>query len=600
MAIKLADTLAPMADFPAAMAENIAFEDGKSLQEKYNNGELGNSGSGEVTEEKFVKKTEIDNSGVKNSELILLVDGEFTTTEGTEQEYPYYKITVSSGELKQNTRLNKATLYEIVVDGITYNFKGEESFNLDDGFKKGEFVGNSTMVDSTYYTANTTNEDLDWVLIADTSASSFLYIMTKTPKTIKLKVSRHVRTVVPFFKDLIFGSLFEPFFIKADGSAYSNVSIAGANKIDAVRRGVLAIGDCNAIGENSEFDITFGYGNSAKTSNYNAIVGTNNKIEEGKVSGNTGSEHIFGYGNTSKGYNNYIVGAQNSVHAGWSTVLGTFCTVDGGVICSSAIGYDTACHANLSTAIGPRANVKKGAECSTAIGKYVIAAHKGQVALGFGNKGSEKNLLEIGNGKDAEGKYIYEYGFPKEEDITRDNAFEITYDGVATAKTGIGVDDVTLTKEDLTTLKNIPVEVEEVKNKVDGIISDSSTSTTSTWSSSKITEYVAENAAPTYSGTVIPTSITSGATVTTDWDISSAGENADYGRLLMLNSKDGSFLLYVKGNLGNTSTMPTPTVISSIGNSQSASWSSSFELSISSGKLRIKNKSGAVASWRFV
>lgn len=464
MAIKLADTLAPMADFPAAMAENIAFEDGKSLQEKYDNGDLGNSGSGENTDREFVKKTEIDNSGVKNTELILLVDGEFTTTEGTEQEYPYYKITKSSGELLQNTRLNKATLYEVVVDDVTYKFVGEESFNLDDGFKKGEFVGNSTMVDSTFYTAKTTNEDLDWVLIADTGASSYLYLITKTPRTVKLKVSQYVRTIVPFFKDLVFGSLFEPFFIKADGSAFSNISIAGANKIDTVRRGVLVIGDCNVIGANSEFDITLGYGNNAKTSNYNVIVGTNNKIEEGKVSGYTGSQHIFGGGNTAKGYNNYIVGAESSVHAGWSTVLGTFCIVDGGVICSSAIGYDTACHANLSTAIGPRANVKEGAECSTAIGKYVIATHKGQVALGFGNKGSEKNLLEIGNGKDAEGNYIYEYGFPKEEDIIRDNAFEVTYDGVATAKTGIGIDDVILTKEELTTLKNAPAEIKEVKN----------------------------------------------------------------------------------------------------------------------------------------
>ena len=38
MAIKLADTLAPMADFPAAMAEHIEFEDGKNLQEKFDEG----------------------------------------------------------------------------------------------------------------------------------------------------------------------------------------------------------------------------------------------------------------------------------------------------------------------------------------------------------------------------------------------------------------------------------------------------------------------------------------------------------------------------------------------------------------------------------
>lgn len=141
----------------------------------------------------------------------------------------------------------------------------------------------------------------------------------------------------------------------------------------------------------------------------------------------------------------------------------------------------------------------------------------------------------------------------------------------------------------------------ENKNSIANIINDTDlNSKDSTLSADKIVSYVAENAAPTYSGTVIPTKIASGATVTTDWNISSAGSNADYGRLLMLNSKDGTFLLYVKGNLGNTSIVPTPTLISSIGNSQSASWSSSFELSASSGKLRIKNKSGAVASWRFI
>lgn len=41
MAIKLADTLAPMADFPAAMAEHIAFADGETLQGKVDNGGFG-------------------------------------------------------------------------------------------------------------------------------------------------------------------------------------------------------------------------------------------------------------------------------------------------------------------------------------------------------------------------------------------------------------------------------------------------------------------------------------------------------------------------------------------------------------------------------
>ena len=41
--IKLADTLAPMADFPAVEAKDVTFNDNKSLQEKLDNGELGGS-----------------------------------------------------------------------------------------------------------------------------------------------------------------------------------------------------------------------------------------------------------------------------------------------------------------------------------------------------------------------------------------------------------------------------------------------------------------------------------------------------------------------------------------------------------------------------
>ena len=45
MSIKLADTLAPLADFPAAYAKDIEFDDGKNLQEKFDNKELGGGDS---------------------------------------------------------------------------------------------------------------------------------------------------------------------------------------------------------------------------------------------------------------------------------------------------------------------------------------------------------------------------------------------------------------------------------------------------------------------------------------------------------------------------------------------------------------------------
>ena len=54
MAIKLADTLAPMSEFPAAMAEHIGFSDGATLQEKFDNKELGGGDSSvTLTQEEF-------------------------------------------------------------------------------------------------------------------------------------------------------------------------------------------------------------------------------------------------------------------------------------------------------------------------------------------------------------------------------------------------------------------------------------------------------------------------------------------------------------------------------------------------------------------
>ena len=60
--IKLADTLAPMADFPAVEAKDVAFNDNKTLQEKYDNGELGGGGTG--TAGKSAYEIAVDNGFV--------------------------------------------------------------------------------------------------------------------------------------------------------------------------------------------------------------------------------------------------------------------------------------------------------------------------------------------------------------------------------------------------------------------------------------------------------------------------------------------------------------------------------------------------------
>ena len=74
--IKLADTLAPMADFPAAYAKDIEFDDGKNLQEKLNNGELGGGGSGGSGEENTIESISVNGSaltpdGNKNVDITI-------------------------------------------------------------------------------------------------------------------------------------------------------------------------------------------------------------------------------------------------------------------------------------------------------------------------------------------------------------------------------------------------------------------------------------------------------------------------------------------------------------------------------------------------
>ena len=69
--IKLADTLAPLADFPAAYAKDIEFDDGKNLQEKLNNGELG--GGTPITVDTAMSST--STNPVQNKVIKAYVDG---------------------------------------------------------------------------------------------------------------------------------------------------------------------------------------------------------------------------------------------------------------------------------------------------------------------------------------------------------------------------------------------------------------------------------------------------------------------------------------------------------------------------------------------
>lgn len=105
--IKLADTLAPLADFPAAYAKDIEFDDGKNLQEKLNNGELG-GGGGSGTAGKSAYEIAIDNGFVGTEtewlESLKGADGENGITPHIDSITKNWNIgTVDTGILAEGT-----------------------------------------------------------------------------------------------------------------------------------------------------------------------------------------------------------------------------------------------------------------------------------------------------------------------------------------------------------------------------------------------------------------------------------------------------------------------------------------------------------------
>jgi hypothetical protein len=96
MAIKLADTLAPMADFPAAMAEHVEFADGENLQQKLDDGSLG-GGGGEKKGE-FLTKEAYDQ---------LEADGLL------QEDKNYYILGEAGGEAEASTAFVVTCEYEV-------------------------------------------------------------------------------------------------------------------------------------------------------------------------------------------------------------------------------------------------------------------------------------------------------------------------------------------------------------------------------------------------------------------------------------------------------------------------------------------------------
>ena len=154
MAIKLADTLAPMADFPAVEAKDVAFNDNKSLQEKYDNGELG-GGGGSGTAGKSAYEIAVDNGFVgTETEWLESLKGEQGTNGATFTPY-----VSSSGELSWTNDGDKK-------NPATVNIKGSKGDRGDSGV--------TTPING-FFTMYVDEDGNLWVLSEDDLTNTFEY-----------------------------------------------------------------------------------------------------------------------------------------------------------------------------------------------------------------------------------------------------------------------------------------------------------------------------------------------------------------------------------------------------------------------------------------
>ena len=139
------------------------------------------------------------------------------------------------------------------------------------------------------------------------------------------------------------------------------------------------------------------------------------------------------------------------------------------------------------------------------------------------------------------------------------------------------------------------------EHQYDGKIVDTETNSVSTWSSSKIAQQINNATAIKYDNV-----INANATKETDWSLAQ-GESHFYGRLLQLDGHLGSksstfsFLLFVKANYDNPTTVYVTQLAGMDDDRTNIAHTTYFELGVSSsGNLTIKNKSAVVASYRFI
>ena len=141
MAVKLPDTLVPMADFPSAYAKDVQFTDGENLQDKLDNGKLGSSSSGTgLTEEQannIEKIPSIEGIVTSNSQAIANKADKSEIGQPTQEQVnnwldnnPQATTTVTDNSITDRKINNKSELFKL-TEVIKENCIDSETSNVE-------------------------------------------------------------------------------------------------------------------------------------------------------------------------------------------------------------------------------------------------------------------------------------------------------------------------------------------------------------------------------------------------------------------------------------------------------------------------------------
>lgn len=162
-----------------------------------------------------------------------------------------------------------------------------------------------------------------------------------------------------------------------------------------------------------------------------------------RMEGSTVGESSFveGYDNTASGLTSHAEGNCNIASAESAHAEGTNTRATGEM--SHAEGCDTIASGYCSHAEGH--GTKAIGVCSHASGGETTANYDYQFVVGCRNRNREDSLFEVGNGEMMDPNFLD----PEEQIRDFDNAFRVTKNGQAIARTALGIGDTSISEDDM-------------------------------------------------------------------------------------------------------------------------------------------------------